>query len=78
MKRQARARHGIVAGGLRERARAGHVFQRGQSGYGRVLHTALRLVDFANGRVLGTAFGEGGRGVGACWARPCVCGRMDV
>ena len=48
MKRQARAKHGIVAGGLRERARAGHGFRRGRSGYGRVLGTALRLVVCAN------------------------------
>ena len=34
--------------------------------------TALWLVVCANGRVLGTAFGEGGRGTGACWTRPCV------
>ena len=35
-------------------------------------HTALWLVVCANRRVLGTAFGEGGQGMGACWARPCV------
>ena len=59
---RAHAGHGLASGGLRERACAGHLFRRGWSGYGRVLDTALRLVVCANGRVLGTAFGGGGRG----------------
>ena len=55
IKGQARAGHGIKAGGLRERARARHGFRRGRVGYRRVLCTAFGVVV----RVLCTAFGAG-------------------